>query len=60
MQYKIIIAQNQLSNYENYPFREHITQYIAFYMYIQNRSAKFAVKKNNMKNTAGLPNGWGA
>lgn len=31
MQYKIIIAQNQLSNYENYPFREHITQYIAFY-----------------------------
>ena len=29
-------------------------------LYIQNRSAKFAVKNNNMKNTAGLPNGWGA
>ena len=28
-------------------------------MYIQNGSAKFA-GENNMKNTAGLPNGWGA
>ena len=29
------------------------------YLYIQNGSAKFA-GENNMKNTAGLPNGWGA
>ena len=28
-------------------------------VYIQNGSAKFA-GENNMKNTAGLPNGWGA
>ena len=28
-------------------------------LYIQNGSAKFA-GENNMKNTAGLPNGWGA
>ena len=29
------------------------------WVYIQNGSAKFA-GENNMKNTAGLPNGWGA
>ncbi len=28
-------------------------------LYIQNGSAKL-VRENNMKNTAGLPNGWGA
>ena len=31
----------------------------SFFLYIQNGSAKL-VGENNMKNTAGLPNGWGA